>query len=314
MRAVVMKEFGGPEVLRVEEVADLEPRPGHHLLRVTRAGINYADVHARTDSYLAPVTLPHTPGNEVLGTTPDGRRYIGLTRGGGYAEHAHVHRRTAWEVPDDITDDQAIPLALQGQTAWHLLHTTAQLRPHHSILIPAAGGGVGSLAVQLAKHTGARVIALASTETKRRLARELGADTVLDPTTDHLAEQILDTAGGPVDIALEMTAGPLLNETLNALAPRGTLVLYGYASGTPTDLPARTLMTKGINVAPFWLPHLYSDRDALPTSITALYKAVRDGTLTPLTGGTYPLTQAPEAHHTLTSRTHLGKLSLDPTR
>ncbi len=306
-----MKEFGGPEVLRIEEVPDLEPRPAHQLVRVVRAGVNYADVHARTDSYLAPVTLPYTPGNEVLGTTTDGRRLIGLTQGGGYAEQAHLHRRASWEVPDDIDDDQAIALALQGQSAWHLLFTAAQLQPDQTVLIPAAGSGLGSIAVQLAKRAGARVIALASTELRRRLARELGADAIIDSTADDLAERIVEAAGGPIHTALEMTGGTVLRETIAALAPRGRLVLYGYASGQTTDLPTRALMEKSINVNTFWLPHLYADRTALPTSINALFEAVRDGSLTPITGAIHPLTDAAEAHTTLATRTHLGKLSLD---
>ncbi|WP_246108986.1 quinone oxidoreductase family protein [Streptomyces sedi] len=310
-----MKEFGGPEVLRVEDVPDPTPRPAHELVTVTRAGINYADVHVRTDTYLAPVPLPYTPGNEVLGTTADGRRLVGLTRGGGYAEQALLHRRTSWEVPHDITDDQAITLALQGQTAWHLLHTTAQLRPEQSVLIPAAAGGLGSLAVQLAKQAGARVIALASSAEKRALAQELGADTTVDSTpADGLADRILTAAGGPLDIALEMTGGQVLHETLAALKPGGQLVLYGYASGQTGDLPTRPLLEKSLRVTPFWLPQLYADRDALPTSMNALIHAIREGQLRPLTGGTHPLAEAPTAHRTLATRTHLGKLSLAPRR
>lgn len=145
---------------------------------------------ARTATSL-PWNSPCIPGNEVLGTAPDGRRLVGLTQGGGYAEQAHLHRRVAWEVPDDITDDEAICLALQGQSAWHLLFTAADVKAGDRVVIPAAGGGLGSIAVQFAKQAGATVIALASTEDKRRLASDLGADAVVDSTADDLTEAIV---------------------------------------------------------------------------------------------------------------------------
>jgi NADPH2:quinone reductase len=314
VRAIAMEEFGGPEVLRLTEVPDLQPRNAHHLLNVSRAGINYADVHVRGNTYLTPVTLPYIPGNEVVGTTADGRRFVGLTPGGGYAEQAHLHRRVAWEVPDDITDDQAVCLALQGQTAWHLLFTVADIQPGQRVVIPSAGGGLGSIAVQLAKQAGAKVIALASTQEKRQLAGELGADAVVDSTSDNLTDEILDAAGGPVQVALEMTGGRVLRATLAALAPRGRLALYGYASGDPADLSPRLLMEKSITVSGFWLPHLYSDRSALPTSMEKLFDAVRTGALKPVIGRVYPLADASVAHTALAARTHTGKLSLDPAQ
>ncbi|ARQ69166.1 quinone oxidoreductase family protein [Streptomyces marincola] len=312
MRAILMRDFGGPEVLRLTEVPDPEPRPAHHVLTVRRAGVNYADVHVRNDQYLAPVELPFIPGNEVVGTAADGRRFVGLTRGGGYAERAVVHRRVAWEVPDDITDDQAVALALQGQSAWHLLFTTARLTAGETVVIPAAGGGLGTLAVQLAKQAGAKVIALASTEEKRQLAAKLGADAVVDSTATPLTEHILYAAGGPVQVALDMAGGPTTHAILAAIAPRGRAALYGYASGQMSDIPTGLLMEKSISVAGFWLPNLYADRNALPTSMAALFAAVRAGTLVPVTGAVHPLAEAPAAHTALATRTHTGKLSLDP--
>ncbi|MEV1008376.1 zinc-binding dehydrogenase [Streptomyces sp. NPDC049881] len=314
MRAIVMKEFGGPEVLQLTEVPDLERRAGHHILNIHRSGVNYADVHVRGNTYLAPVELPYTPGNEVLGTTPDGRRFVGLTPGGGYAEQAHLHRRVAWEVPDDITDDQAVCLALQGQSAWHILFTAAAVQPGECVVIPAAGGGLGSLAVQLAKNGGAKVIALASTPEKRRLAADLGADATVDSTAEDLTGEILEAADGPVQVGLEMTGGPQLPAVLAAVAPRGRLAVYGFASGEQKDLPLHLLMEKSITVSGFWLPNLYADRTALPASMEKLFSAVRAGRLRTITGGVFPLAEAATAHSTLAARTHTGKLSLDPTK
>ncbi|HEY8981591.1 MAG TPA: zinc-binding dehydrogenase [Streptomyces sp.] len=311
MRAIRMEQFGGPEVLQVTEVPDLEPRSGHHLLHVTRAGVNYADMHVRDDSYLAPVTLPYIPGNEVIGTSMEGRRFVGLTQGGGYAEQAHVHRRTSWEVPQEVTDEQALALCLQGNTAYHLLHTVTGIREGQRVVIPAAAGGVGSIAVQLAKRLGATVIALAGTKEKRRLVEDLGADAVIDSASDSLTDEIKEAAGGPVHAALEMTGGTTLHATVAALADRGHLAVYGYASGQITDVPTRTLLQRSITVSGFWLPSLYSDRHALPTSMTALFDAVRAGSLRPVIGQVYPLNEARAAHDALAARTSTGKLSLD---
>ncbi|MCK7622016.1 zinc-binding dehydrogenase [Streptomyces sp. RS10V-4] len=314
MRAIVMREFGGPDVLRLEDAPEPAPRPGHALVDVTLAGVNYADVHVRGDTYLAPVDLPYIPGNEVVGTTGDGRRVVGLTRGGGYAQRALLHRRVTWDVPDALTDAQAVALALQGNSAWHLLFSVLRLTEGETVVVPAAAGGVGSLAVQLAARAGAKVIALAGSPAKRRLALDLGAHAAVDSTAEDLTERILDAAGGPVPAALEMTGGATFARTLAALAPRGRLAVYGFAGGELASVPTRDLMERSLTVSGFWLPQLYADRTALPTSMRALFDAVADGSLTPLTGTTYPLGEAARAHRDLAARTPTGKLALDVTR
>ncbi|MEV5878431.1 zinc-binding dehydrogenase [Streptomyces sp. NPDC052101] len=314
MRAIVMREFGGPEVLRLEDVPEPELARGQQLLDVRLAGVNYADVHVRGNTYLAPVELPYIPGNEVVGTTADGRRVVALTQGGGYAEKAAVHRRLQWEIPDEVSDEQAVPLALQGNSAYHLLFTVALVTKGQTVVIPAAAGGLGSLAVQLAHRAGARVIALAGTAEKRRLALELGAAAAVDSSDeDGLTERILDAAGGPVHAALEMTGGTTLRRTLDAIGPRGRLVVYGYAGGQLADVPVHTLLQKSVTVAGFWLPHLYSDRTLpLTASMRHLFDAVADGTLRIVTGGIHPLADAAKVHEVLKSRTGTGKFSLDP--
>ncbi len=309
-----MEQFGGPEVLQLVEVPDLEPRGAHHLLQVHRSGVNFADMHVRGDDYLAPVTLPYIPGNEVVGHTAEGKRFVGLTRGGGYAEQAHVHRRTSWEVPEGVSDEQAVALCLQGNSAYHLLHTVAGVQEGQSVVIPAAAGGLGSIAVQLAKAIGAKVIALASTKDKRQLAEDLGAFAVVDSTSENLAEEIKEAAGGPVQVALEMTGGSTFHSTVAALADRGRLAVYGYASGELTEVSTKVLMERSITVSGFWLPSLYSDRNALPTSMNALFEAVRAGSLRPVLGQVYPLSEASAAHAALAARAHTGKLCLDTAR
>ncbi|MFF2806903.1 zinc-binding alcohol dehydrogenase family protein [Streptomyces sp. NPDC058000] len=313
MRAIVMREFGGPDVLRLEDAPEPAPRAGHALAEVTLAGVNYADVHVRGDSYLAPVELPYIPGNEVVGTI-EGRRVVGLTRGGGYAERTLLHRRVTWDVPDAVSDEQAVALALQGNSAWHLLFTALRLTKGETVVVPAAAGGVGTLAVQLAARAGAKVIGLAGSAAKRQLALDLGAHAVVDSTAEDLTERILDAAGGPVEAALEMTGGATFARTLAAVAPRGRLAVYGFAGGELANVSTRELMERSLTVSGFWLPQLYGDRTALPTSIRALFDAVADGSLTTLTGTTYALGEAAQAHHDLAARTPTGKLALDVTR
>ncbi|SHL93767.1 quinone oxidoreductase family protein [Streptomyces yunnanensis] len=314
MRAIVMREFGGPDVLRLEDAPEPTPRAGHALVDVTLAGVNYADVHVRGDTYLAPVELPYIPGNEVVGTIDGGRRVVGLTRGGGYAERALLHRRVTWDIPDAVSDEQAVALALQGNSAWHLLFTALRLTGGESVVVPAAAGGVGTLAVQLAARAGAKVIGLAGTAAKRQLALDLGAHAVVDSTAEDLTERILDAAGGPVETALEMTGGATFARTLAAVAPRGRLAVYGFAGGELATVSTRELMERSLTVSGFWLPQLYADRTALPTSMRALFDAVADGSLTTLTGTTYALGDAMQAHHDLAARTPTGKLALDVTR
>ncbi|MFE0189434.1 zinc-binding alcohol dehydrogenase family protein [Streptomyces sp. NPDC058989] len=314
MRAIVMREFGGPDVLRLEDAPEPAPRAGHSLVEVALAGVNYADVHVRENTYLKPVELPYTPGNEVVGTVDGTRRVVGLCRGGGYAERALLHRRVTWDVPDAVSDEQAVALALQGNSAWHLLFTSLRITAGETVVVPAAAGGVGSLAVQLAAHAGARVVALAGSPEKRKLAQELGAHAVVDSNAEDLTERILEAAGGPVEAALEMTGGVTFEQILAAVAPRGRLAVYGFAGGGQTSVPTRDLMARSITLSGFWLPQLYADRTALPTSMQALFGAVADGSLKPLTGGVHPLGEAARVHHDLAARTRTGKLALDVTR
>src|SRR5215213_9727640 len=161
MRAIQISEFGGPQVLTMVDLPEPVPREGQVLIDVARAGVNYADTHSADDSYLAPTTLPFVPGGEVVGRTPDGRRVVALLAGsGGYAEQALAHASVVFDLPDAVDDVTALALVLQGTTAWHLLRTSSRLSPGESVVVHAAAGGVGSLAVQLARTFGAgRVIA-----------------------------------------------------------------------------------------------------------------------------------------------------------
>lgn len=314
MRAIQITEFGGPEVLRLADVPRPEPRDGLELLTVTSAGVNYADTHQAENSYLAKQELPLVPGGEVVGRRADGRRVSAFAASGGYAEHALAHPAATFELPDDVDDGQALALLAQGLTAWHLLRTCARLQPGESVAVHAAAGGVGTVAVQLAKRFGAgRVIGLASSEDKRALATELGADAVVDSNAADLATALVEANDGKrVDIVLEMTGGSVFDASLAALARLGRLVVFGMASGIqPTPVDPAVLMGRSQTVSGFWLVHFLSRPDLLQPQMAELLELVGSGELRIIVGGHYPLADARQAHEALRSRRSVGKLVLD---
>jgi NADPH:quinone reductase len=220
-----------------------------------------------------------------------------------------------WPVPDGVSDGAALAVVLQGLTGWHALRSCAHLAPGESVVVHAAAGGVGTLAVQIAKRFGAgRVIATASSEEKRELARSLGADAAVDPAAPDLVAALRAANGGRrVDVVLEMTGGPVFDASLRALAPFGRLVAYGQASRTPSrPVDPGSLMAHSTAVIGFWLAHCFSRPDMLRGPVEELLGMVAAGTLVPVVGGTYPLADAERAHRDLLSRRTTGKLVLDP--
>ncbi|MEV0289265.1 NADPH:quinone oxidoreductase family protein [Kribbella sp. NPDC050820] len=317
MRAIEITEFGGPEVLKVSDVAEPVAGDGQVLITVDRAGINYADTHQVENSYLSKTVLPLIPGGEVVGTTGDGRRVVALVGSGGYAEKAVAHAPYAWDVPEGVTDGQALALVLQGTTAWHLLKTSTHLQPGESVLVHAGAGGVGSLAVQLAKLWGAgRVIATASSEEKRKQVLELGADAAIDGEPEGLKDRILEANGGkPVDIVLEMVGGPTFDESFAALARFGRLVTFGAASRQAAQpIDASRLMKGSKTIAGFWLADCFKEPALLGDPLAELFDLTASGKLRPIVGGEYALSEAATAHEDLRARRTVGKLVLDPTR
>ncbi|HYY73447.1 MAG TPA: NADPH:quinone oxidoreductase family protein [Solirubrobacterales bacterium] len=316
MRAIQLEEFGGPEALRLVELPDPGPRDGEVVVEVARAGINFADTHVTRNDYLANQELPLIPGGEIAGRTPDGRRVAALVPSGGYAEKVAVHEGFLVPIPDDVSDDAAAALLLQGLTARSLLRTSARLAEGESVVIHAAAGGTGSLAVQLASRLGAgRVIALASSEEKRELARRLGADVAIDSRSDDLEAAILEANGGePVDVVLEMSGGEAFEASLRALAPFGRLVTYGLASRQPASVSNVALMRTSRAVVGFWLVHLFRRPGEVREGIAELLGAVAKGELEVVIGGVYPLSEARRALEDIAARRTHGKLLLDPAR
>ena len=316
MRAVQIKEFGGPEVLEVVDLPDPEPGPDEVVVEVVRAGMNFADTHQRENDYLAKAELPLIPGGEIAGRNADGRRVAAMLANGGYAEKVVAHRAALVPIPDEVSDDQAAGVLLQGLTAWALLRISARLERGESVVVQAAGGGTGTLAVQLAKRYGAgRVIALASTGEKRDLAIRLGADAAVDSRSDDLAAAIREANGGDqVDVVLEMAGGAAFDACLSVLAPFGRLVSFGIASRQPNEVMTQKLMRTSRAVVGFWLVHLFRRPDLLEQGITELLEAVGSGKLEVVIGATYGLSDVADAHRALQGRETQGKLLLDPSQ
>ena len=317
MRAVQITEFGGPEVLTLTELPDPVVDGGLQVLEVSSAGVNYADTHQAENSYLSRTTLPLVPGAEVAGRTPDGRRVVAMVGSGGYAERAVADAAAAFDVPDAVDDLTALALLVQGATALLLLRRTVHLAPGESVVVHAAAGGVGSLAVQLAKAFGAgRVIATASSESKRSLALSLGADVAIDAGAPDLTAALREANGGRrVDIVLDMTGGAVTDASVAALAPFGRLAFYGMASRTPpTPVAPASLMAHSTTVAGMWLAHAFRVPGLMAATMDELFSLVAAGSLRALPGGEYGLSEARRAHEDLRARRTTGKLVLDPTR
>jgi NADPH2:quinone reductase len=315
LRAIQITEFGGPEVLVMREIDAPEIPDGFVLLDVSAAGVNWGDTHQAENSYLAAAELPLVPGGEVVGTTPEGKRVVALINGGGYAERALAHPALMWEVPDGVSDAQALGLVVQGTSAWHVLRTSAQLREGESVAVHSAAGGVGTIAVQLAKRFGAgRVIGLASSEPKRELAERLGADATADSRAEDLKTALIEAnEGRHVDVILEMVGGATFEQSLSALAHFGRLVHFGQAGreGAPTVSPGK-LMATSRGVIGFWLMHLIRDPERLGEALADMFDAVGAGELEVIVGDTYPLEEARRAHEDIRARGTMGKLVLTP--
>ncbi len=316
MRAIQMSEFGGPEVLELVELPVPEPADDEVLVKVSRAGLNFSDTHRRTNTYLAKDALPLVPGSEVAGVREDtGERVVALCGDGGYAEYATAPAALTFGIPDGVDDATALALLLQGLTAWHLYRTCGKVAAGESVVVHSAAGGVGSLAVQLGRPMGAgRVIATASTEDKRALALELGADVAIDGAAEGLTERLVEAnLGKPVDVVFEMTGGAVFDASLAALAPFGRLVTYGISSSEPNTVRSGSLLRRSRSVVGFWLMHCLGRPAMVDEALADLFARVARGELRVVAGPAYPLADAARAQVDLAARRTTGKVTLDPT-
>ena len=322
MKAMRVLRYGGPEAITLEEIPPPKPGEGQALVRLQAVGVNFIDIYQRMGLY--PVPLPFTPGNEGAGivqeTGPgvtevasgDHVAYAGVS--GSYAEFAVVPSWRLVRVPKGIDPKTAAAAMLQGMTAHYLSHDTYPLKPGDACLVHAAAGGVGLLLVQMARRRGARVFGTVSTPEKARLAREAGADDVIQYTESDFETEVKRLTGGQgVQVVYDSVGQATFEKSLNCLAPRGYLVLYGQSSGPVPSFDPQVLNARGgLFLTRPSLGHYTRDRQELLSRADQVLGWVADGTLGVRIGGTYPLEEAGEAHRRLAGRQTTGKILLIP--
>jgi len=319
MKAVRVHQTGGPEVLRLEELPIPEPGPGEVLVRLEAIGVNYIDTYKRKGLY--PMPLPFTLGEEGAGVVEQvGEGVLGVRPGdrvafanvqGAYAEYQLVPAERLVPIPEGLSPKLAAAVLLQGMTVHYLLKSTYPVGPGTQVLVHAAAGGVGTLLVQWAKRLGATVYATASTEEKRALARSLGADYALP--YEGFAQAVKALSGGGVDVVYDGVGQATFLESLEALRPRGYLVLFGQSSGPVPPQDPQILNRKGsLFLTRPTLHHYTASRKELLWRAGEVFQAVREGWLKVLIGAEFPLEKAQEAHEALEGRKTTGKVLLIP--
>lgn len=321
MRAVLLERLGGPERLTLAELDDPLPAPDEILIRVAAAGVNFADVLIRRGDYPQPPELPAILGNEVAGEVlvgdaagrfVPGERVAALAiGGGGYAELAAAPAATAFALPPGVPDLAGATLLMAGATAWLALRDVGA---GDTVLVHAAGGGVGGAAVQLARARGARVVATASSDARLALAIEQGAELAIDRRErDFVAAAREHTGGAGVDLVVDPLGGELLTRGLAALRPLGRLVAIGEAAGRWPDLPVARLVGRNVGIDGIYVGRLARHApDALREAGEAVVALAAEGSLAPRVGAVRSFEEAAAAHALVESGAHAGKVALVP--
>ena len=324
MRAIRVTQFGGPEVLTLQDIEVPKPDQQQVLVKVCAAGVNFIDVYQRTGRY--PLSLPYTIGMEASGVVEacgsqvrssefkPGDRVAFANVQGAYAEYLLVPWERLVKVPDLVNDDAAAAAMLQGMTAHYLSETTYPIQRRDTVLIHAGAGGVGLILTQMAKRRGAKVITTVSTEEKAELSRGAGADEVILYTqADFAAEVKRLTQGAGVHAVYDSVGKTTFDQSLNCLRPLGSMVLYGGASGPVAPFDPMVLSAKGsLFLTRPTLLHYTADRTTLLKRASDVLKWIGEGWLKMRVEHTYPLEKAAQAHRDLESRATTGKLLLKP--
>ena len=329
MKAVRVHELGGPEVLRYEEVEAPEPRADEALVEVAAAGVNYLDIYYRSGFHWGGHhrrALPYIPGAEGAGAVlaagsgvsevrVGDRVAYGISNGrGSYANLAAVPERYLVRLPDAVPLRSAAAAMLQGMTAHYLTRDTYPVAPGDAVLVHAAAGGTGLLLIQMAKARGARVFGTVSTPEKARIAEEAGADAVIDYTSrDFAAEARRLTGGRGVNVVYDSVGKSTFEKSLDALAPRGCMVVFGQSSGAVPPFDTAVLNARGsLSLSRPSLTHHTTHRAEILARAGDVLQWIEAGKLAIRIGSTLPLSQAAEAHRLLASRRTTGKVLLIP--
>jgi NADPH2:quinone reductase len=315
-------ELGGPEVLKLEEAPKPEPKPGWVSIKVHAVGINFADTLFRQGQYLMKPNLPDIPGLEAAGVVEAVGEGVTHVRPGmrvaaigvkTYAEYCTASGAQVMPLPDYVSFEEGAAFPIQTLTAYHMLYTSHQTTPGQTVLVHSAAGGVGIVAVQIAKAAGARVIGTVSNNSKFDLVKQYGADEVINYESQDFAEEALKlTNKRGVDLILDAVGKPTLEKGLRCLAPFGHLILYGRAGGIPDPVNLMSLFQKSTKVSGFVLYTVSSMPDKHREGIERSFQLMKEGKLKLLIGKSFPLADAAEAHRLMESRGSVGKLVLIP--
>jgi len=321
MKAIRIHEFGNVDVLRWEEVPQPQPRPHQVLIKVDSAGVNYADVMRRSGNYPGP-DLPSSLGLEAAGTVIEvGAEVSGVSVGqkvmamgpGAQAEYVAVNGNFVFPYPESMDPVQAGGMPVVFLTSYHLLKTRGNLQPGDTVLIQAGASGVGTVAIQLAKAWGAKVITTASTQEKLDLARSLGADLTINYTTDDFEDVVLkETGGHGVELVLECVGGPVLEKSVRCVASYGRLISYGNASGTPVSLPASDITSDNRTIIGFSIGRSPAGTLDHKSAMAELLPMIAEGRARLIVDQVLPMSQAAKAHQHLSNRGTRGKVILVP--
>jgi len=299
MKAIVVKEFGGPDSMLFEEVPDLKEMPGYTLIDVKEIGVNFADTHQIKNTYLMTSKLPFIPGAEAAGFDKNKKRVIGISPSGSYATKANLWKSLTLEIPDTISFSQALHIFIQGASAWHLVNSIGNVKSGEKVLVYSGGSGVGSISIQLAKMIGAEVYSTSTKDSVVEIFNKIGVKT--------------NISGKKFDVILNMS-GSEIEKDLSLLNNFGRLVVYGMADENFSNINSispQALMSGSKTVSGFWLHNCFEEPSKFIDIVKSLFILVQDGLINTYTDFKYPLKDATKAHYDILSRKTYGKVILD---
>jgi NADPH2:quinone reductase len=322
VRAIIVPEYGSSDVCELTDIDPPEVGPGEVLVDVRAVGLNFADIVQRRGEYPGTEPPPYVPGREAAGVIAEvgdgvdrevGDRVVVFVSGGAYAEQVAAEESAVFDIPESMSFMEAAGFPIQFLTAYHILHTCGDIGGAETVLVHAAAGGVGTATVQLAARTDTEIFATASTERKRELAASLGADHTIDYTEVSVPDVIADhTNGRGVDLVLDGVGGEVFHDSLDALAPFGRLVAYGFASGDIAEVDTGRLLFENDCVVGFHLGNARrTDPDLIHAAVPELSATLASGELRVVVGETFPLEAAGEAQELIESRGSTGKVVLE---
>jgi len=323
MRAVRCVRYGTPDGLVVEELPEPEATEGHVVVEVAAAALNFPDVLLVADRYQLHVPVPFTPGSEFAGTVVAvgpgvehlsvGDRVMGATLIGAFAERLSVPAAIVRKVPDGVELGAAAAFGVAHRTAYHALRSVARVEAGEWVVVLGAGGGVGLATVELAPVLGARVLAAASSAEKLAVAKEKGAEALVDYSTEDLKVRVKELCGGTADVVVDPVGGPYAEASLRALRWGGRFVSVGFASGEIPRIPLNLVLLKGVFVTGFTMEGLARNQAAdVARDEVEVNALLASGRVVPHIGGRYPLDQAAQALTDMAGRQAVGKLLVEP--